>query len=188
MSLSSHVDVPTGPTWSPALVRAPEPTPVLPTEAIPDQRHLPPGDRSRTELADLPDLRTGKAVIDRWVDELLAADALDEVTTDVFERLIDDWADRFRQRLLQDSLDREAQAEASQAAARAEAAGALLVRRRAEREYAFALAELEAVRRRARTLPVDPGTPPDGPWQGREVPGTTSTAPDLADQPEDGQA
>ena len=146
----------------------------------------PPLRGPRTELADLPDLRTGKAVIDRWVDELLAADALDEATTDVFERLIDDWADRFRQRLLQDSLDRESQAEVLQAEARGAEARARLDRKRAEREHAYALDALEAARRGARTEPVAPQTPPDGPPEvAADVPAAT---PEPTDWPEEGAA
>jgi hypothetical protein len=136
----------------------------------------------RTELADLPDLAAGKAVIDRWVHELLAAGALDEATTDVFERLVDDWADRFRQRLAQDSLDQAAHADELQAEARAAAARAQLVRERAEREYAFALAALEAVRRGAPTSSVQPAQPSD------VTADSTSTGPAQAEWPEQGAA
>ena len=198
MSLPAHVDVPSRPQWAPTLV--PVPTPAPPADAPPEQQDHPRGDWPRTELADLPDLRTGKAVIDRWVDELLAADALDEATTDVFERLIDDWADRFRRRLLQDSLDRAAHADLLQAEARGEAARALLGRRRAEREYAVALAALEAARQapQARTDEIgtsaegrpDPAGPPDavGPPEAIGAADQPATASGVEDWPEQGVA
>lgn len=182
MSLSASSDVPSRPTWSPELVAAPEPSLAVPTV-------VGPARGPRTELVDLPDLRTGKAVIDRWVDELLAADALDEATTDVFERLIDDWADRFRQRLLQDSLDLEAHAEQLQAEARGAEARARLDRKRAEREHAYALDALEVARRGTRVEPVVPPSPPDGAPQGPEVASDSPTAtPEPTDWPEQGAA
>jgi hypothetical protein len=179
MSLPASSDIPSRPTWSPQLAAAPEPTVAVPTVVDPLRGQ-------RTELDDVPDLRTGRAVIDRWVDELVAADALDEATTDVFERLIDDWADRFRQRLLQDSLDQESQAELLQAEARGAEARARLDRKRAEREYAYAVDALEAARRAGRTELVAPQSPPDGPEQiVGDVPAAT---PQPTDWPEEGAA
>ena len=182
MSLSASSDVPSRPTWSPELVAAPEPSLAVPTVVGPLRG-------PRTELADLPDLPTGKAVIDRWVDDLLAADALDEATTDVFERLIDDWADRFRQRLLQDSLDREAHAEQLQAEARGAEARGRLDRKRAEREHAHALDALEVARRGMRAAAVAPHSPPDGPPAESEVAADVPTAtPEPTEWPETGAA
>ena len=55
---------------------------------------------------EAPDLRAAKAEIDQWVEVLVRAGALDEATTDVFERLVDDWARQHRATLDSSRLDR----------------------------------------------------------------------------------
>lgn len=149
----------------------------------PDRPRPPRRSDVGSELDDLPDLETSKAVIDRWVEELSAAGALDEATTDVFERLIDDWAARLRQRLLQDRLDREVQDGVLQAEAKAAAARALLDAARAEREHDFALASLTAARRRSPEGAAAATALPDRPAQGPEA-AAGPPAPDLAARPD----
>ena len=121
---------------------------------------------------EAPDLRAGKAEIDRWVEELHRAGALDEATTDVFERLIDDWARQHRATLDSHRLDRLRYTDELIADAVSDVSRRDLERHRAQREYAVARAALEALRGPTTLTSVGPtaeGPSPAGPPDGGQA-------------------
>lgn len=95
-----------------------------------------------------PEDARAKAELDRWIDELHRAGALDEATLDVAERLIDGWARQHRAVLETELLDRLGRGEARRSEAGGEQSRRDLERRRAEKEYAAASAALDDFRAR----------------------------------------
>lgn len=106
----------------------------------------PPASRPEPAAPEAPDRARAKAEIDRWVDELHRAGALDEATLDVFERLIDDWVRQHHTLLEAHRLDQGQVHGRLRAEVLAEISRRDLIRRRAEREYERARAALEAHR------------------------------------------
>jgi hypothetical protein len=93
---------------------------------------------------DAPTLDAAKAEIDRWVAELTAQGAIDEGTTDLFERYVDDWRDRQLAVLDTRRIERERHRDRELVAAEVEHSRRTLLRRRAQLLHAAASRELEA--------------------------------------------
>ena len=87
-----------------------------------------------------------QAEVDAWVAELAARGALDEATTDVFERVVDDWVREQLAALESGRVERQALHARLEAEAEAELVRREQVLRRAEREHATVQAALDRAR------------------------------------------
>jgi hypothetical protein len=113
-------------------------------DADDDLGHETDPDAPGAPILDAPTLDAAKAVIDRWVAELTAQGAIDEGTTDLFERYVDDWRDGQLAVLDARRIERERGRDRELVAAEVEHSRRTLLRRRAERLHAAARQELEA--------------------------------------------